>query len=169
VSMIGCVSKALAVSGLVALMVPGFVMAEGDSTLLDNIRPVGRVNVDAPAAPPAPAVEAAPAPAAAEAPAVAEAPAATPAAAPAPAAAADAGQAVYGRACIACHMTGAANAPKLGDKAAWEPRIAKGVDALLQSAINGVPGTAMPPRGTCADCSDDDLKAAVQYMVSAAQ
>jgi cytochrome c5 len=144
VSMIGCVSKALAVSGLVALMVPGFVMAEGDSTLLDNIRPVGRVNVDAPAAPPAPAVEAAPAPAAAAAPAVAEAPAAAPAAAPAPAAAADAGQAVYGRACIA-------------------------VDALLQSAINGVPGTAMPPRGTCADCSDDDLKAAVQYMMSAAQ
>jgi cytochrome c5 len=150
VSKIGFVSKALAVSGLVALIIPGYSLAEGDSALLDNIRPIGRVNVEG-----------------APAPAVAPAPAA-PAPEAAPAAGAD-GMAVYNRACMACHMTGAANAPKYGDKAAWDPRVAKGMDALLQSAINGVPGTAMPPRGTCADCSDDDLKAAIEYMVSAVQ
>ena len=174
VSKIGFVSKALAVSGLVALIVPGFAVAEGDSAMLDNIRPIGRVNVDAPAASAAPAAtEAAPAQAAAPpepepAPAAPEAAAAeTPAAAPA-SAGAD-GMAVYNRACLACHMTGAANAPKFGDKAAWAPRIAKGMDALMQSVINGVPGTAMPPRGTCADCSDEDLKAAIEYMVAAAE
>ena len=66
-------------------------------------------------------------------------------------------------------MSGAANSPKLGDKAAWEPRVAKGKDALYQSAINGVAGTAMAPRGTCAACSDDELKAVVDFMVSKAQ
>ncbi len=66
-------------------------------------------------------------------------------------------------------MTGISGSPKLGDKAAWEPRIAKGMDALMQSAIDGIPGTAMPPRGTCATCSDADLKAAVEYMVAEAQ
>ncbi len=167
-SKIGFVSKALAVSGLVALIIPGYSLAEGDSALLDNIRPIGRVNVEgapAPAVAPAPA---APAAAAEPEAAAAEAPAAAPAPEAAPAAGAD-GMAVYNRACMACHMTGAANAPKYGDKAAWDPRVAKGMDALLQSAINGVPGTAMPPRGTCADCSDDDLKAAIEYMVSAVQ
>ena len=173
-SKIGIVSKALAVSGLVVMMVPGISMAEGDSAMLDNIRPIGRVNVDAPAAPAAPAAAEA-APAAAAEPAPAEAAPAVAEAAPEPAAAAAAapaaadGMAIYNRACLACHMTGAANAPKLGDKAAWEPRVAKGMDALMQSAINGVPGTAMPPRGTCADCSDDDLKAAIEYMVSSVQ
>jgi cytochrome c5 len=62
-----------------------------------------------------------------------------------------------------------AGAPKLGDKAAWEPRIAKGKDALVQSAINGLPGTAMPPKGTCAACTDEDLEAAVEYMLSSVQ
>ena len=87
-----------------------------------------------------------------------------------PLAAADAppGKKVYESACMACHMTGVANAPKLGDQAAWAPRVAKGMDALLQSAIHGVAGTAMPPRGTCATCSDADLKAAVEFMVSQA-
>ena len=66
---------------------------------------------------------------------------------------------------MACHASGAANAPKLGDKAAWKPRIEKGMNALLQSAINGVPGTAMMKRGNCASCSDDDLKTAIEYMV----
>jgi cytochrome c5 len=81
------------------------------------------------------------------------------------AAAAD-GQAVYNKACIACHASGAANAPKLGDKAAWAPRIAKGMDALYASSQNGVPGTAMMAKGTCAACTDDELKAAVDFMVS---
>lgn len=165
---IGFVSRALVVSSLVALLVPGFAAADDEADVLERIRPIGRVNVDTPVVAPAPASEAA-APAA-ETP-KAEAPAAAPVAEAAPAAApaGGAGMAVYNRACLACHMTGAANAPKHGDKAAWEPRIAKGMDALMQSVINGVPGTAMPPRGTCADCSDEDLQAAIEYMVSAAQ
>ncbi len=75
------------------------------------------------------------------------------------------GQAVYNKACIACHASGAAGAPKMGDKAAWAPRIAKGMDALYSSSLNGVPGTAMMPKGTCADCSEADLQAAVDFMV----
>jgi cytochrome c5 len=66
-------------------------------------------------------------------------------------------------ACSACHDTGAAGAPKVGDTAAWVPRIAQGNDALYDHAINGL--NMMPPRGTCAACSDDDIKAIVDYMV----
>ena len=184
----GSVSKMLALSGLAALMVSAAAVASSDDEVLERIRPIGKVNVAQPAA--APAV--AEAPAATPAPAVAEAPAATPAPAPAavptpaavpvaeapaaaepvaaPAGGGDAvGKKTYDTVCFVCHMAGVSNAPKLGDKAAWEPRIAKGMDALLQSSINGIPGTAMPPRGTCAACSDDDLKAAVEYMVSQAQ
>ncbi|MDH3353880.1 MAG: c-type cytochrome [Chromatiales bacterium] len=76
------------------------------------------------------------------------------------------GQATYKATCQSCHATGAAGAPKFGDKAAWAPRIAKGIDALVQSSIKGVPGTAMMPKGMCNACSTDDLKAAVEYMVS---
>ena len=76
------------------------------------------------------------------------------------------GEAVYKKACISCHMTGAAGAPKLGDKSAWEPRIGKGIDALVESAMNGVPGTAMVAKGACTSCSDDDIRAAIEYMVS---
>lgn len=77
------------------------------------------------------------------------------------------GDEVFNSTCMACHATGAAGAPKVGDKAAWAPRIAQGMDTLLQNAINGI--RAMPPRGTCANCSDDDLKAAVTYMVEQSQ
>jgi len=73
------------------------------------------------------------------------------------------GIAVYNRACVACHRTGVANAPKLGDRAVWAPRMAQGIDRLLATSIAG--RGAMPPRGTCADCSDDDLKAAIEYML----
>ena len=76
------------------------------------------------------------------------------------------GEAVYKRACVGCHMTGAAGAPRLGDASAWESRIAKGSTALVQSAIHGVPGTAMTARGTCGACSDNDIKAAVEYMIA---
>lgn len=53
-------------------------------------------------------------------------------------------------------------APKKGDKAAWEPRLAKGTDALVQSVTNGL--NAMPPRGLCMDCSAEDYKAVIQWM-----
>ncbi|QEP43362.1 cytochrome c5 family protein [Ectothiorhodospiraceae bacterium BW-2] len=79
------------------------------------------------------------------------------------------GKATYDKFCVNCHMTGAANSPKLGDTAAWAPRIAKGMDALMQSALNGIPGTAMLPKGTCMTCTEDDLRAAVEYMISQSQ
>ena len=77
------------------------------------------------------------------------------------------GQKIYQATCQACHASGAAGAPKLGDKAVWAPRIATGVDAMLAVAIKGK--GAMPPKGACAACTDDDLKAAIEYMVSQSQ
>ena len=79
----------------------------------------------------------------------------------------DDGQKIYQASCQACHSTGAAGAPKLGDKEAWAPRIATGVDAMLAVAIQGK--NAMPPKGACMSCSDADLKAAIEYMVSQSQ
>jgi len=111
----------------------------------------------------APAAAAASAPAAAAAPQVAAAPAAP--AAP-QAASAGAGEALYKQACMACHAAGVAGAPKLGDKAAWAPRIAQGVPALVQSATQGK--GAMPPKGG-SSASDADLRAAVEYMVGASK
>ena len=91
-------------------------------------------------------------------------------AAPAPVAAAAASAAPTGKEtfdakCFACHGTGVA--PLLTDKAAWKPRLAQGIDTLYDHAINGFKG--MPPKGTCGDCSDDVIKAAVDYMVAEAK
>lgn len=73
------------------------------------------------------------------------------------------GEDLYKSACVACHSTGAANAPKLGDKAAWAPRIDRGMNSLMEVVLNGK--GAMPPRGaTSAD--DATLRAAVEYMVN---
>ena len=73
------------------------------------------------------------------------------------------GQKIYQTSCQACHATGAAGAPKLGDKDAWAQRIAKGNDALFLSIKNGL--KAMPPKGACMSCSEDELRAAMEYMV----
>jgi cytochrome c5 len=73
------------------------------------------------------------------------------------------GRAIYQQACAACHATGAAGSPKMGDKAAWAPRIATGAEALYASSINGK--GVMPPKGGRADISDADIKAAVDYMI----
>ncbi|ALM54340.1 c-type cytochrome [Halomonas huangheensis] len=73
------------------------------------------------------------------------------------------GQAVYESVCFACHDTGAANAPKRGDAATWEPRIAEGMETLYDHAINGL--NAMPPKGGNPKLSDEEVKAAVDYMV----
>ncbi|KGJ97890.1 MULTISPECIES: cytochrome c5 family protein [Pseudoalteromonas] len=72
------------------------------------------------------------------------------------------GEQVYQAACFACHGTGALGAPKSADD--WAPRIAKGKDTLLDHAINGF--NAMPPRGTCMDCSDDEISAAIDFMTA---
>jgi len=74
------------------------------------------------------------------------------------------GEQVYTATCSMCHSSGLAGAPIQGDAAQWAPRIAKGTDTLYLHAIEGFNG-AMPARGTCATCSDDELKAAVDYMI----
>lgn len=100
-------------------------------------------------------------------PSVAQAPVvAAPVVAKAKAAAPVAQPALYAQTCAVCHGSGLAGAPKLGDKAAWAPRLAAGVDGLTASAIKGK--GAMPPRGGAA-ASDADIKAVVAYMVSQVQ
>ena len=104
-----------------------------------------------------------------EAPAPAPAPVA---AAPAPAPAAPAapentvGKSVYGKTCAMCHAAGVAGAPKPGDKADWDPRIAQGKDTLYKHALEGFTGNKgmMPARGGAATLGDDEVKAAVDFM-----
>ena len=111
--------------------------ARMQAKIAENIKPVGEVNVGT-----APA----------------------PAAAPVAAAGPRSGEDVFNAHCAACHGTGAAGAPKVGDSAAWAPRAAQGVDTLLTHATNGL--NAMPPKGTCAECSSEELKNAIEYMLS---
>ena len=73
------------------------------------------------------------------------------------------GETVYQKSCMSCHNTGAAGAPKLGDAAAWAPRVAAGKDTLWTNAVKGL--NAMPPKGLCMDCSDDELMAAIDYIL----
>jgi len=113
-------------------------IARMQTEIEENIRPVGEVNVGSVPADSATATAAAAVP--------------------------RSGEQVYNASCVACHAVGVANAPKLGDKAAWAPRAAKGIDGLLATAISGI--NAMPPKGTCAACSDDELKGAIEYMLS---
>lgn len=98
---------------------------------------------------------AAPAPAPAAEPAAAPVAAAEPAAAP--------GEEVYMKACAACHAEGVAGAPKTGDIEGWKARIEKGPEALVQAAIAGV-GT-MPAKGGMAELTDEDVAAAVNFMI----
>lgn len=77
------------------------------------------------------------------------------------------GEEIYKAKCFICHANAVAGAPKFGDAAAWAPRIATGMDALMTTANNG--RGAMPPKGTCMDCSPEELKSAVQYMIDKAQ
>ncbi|HEX9802299.1 MAG TPA: c-type cytochrome [Gammaproteobacteria bacterium] len=81
------------------------------------------------------------------------------------------GKQVYGSICFACHDQGVAGAPKLGDKAAWGPRIAQGMDVLVSHSITGFTGKTgtMPPKGGRMDLSDADMANCVAYMVSQAQ
>jgi len=70
---------------------------------------------------------------------------------------------LYQSACLACHTTGAAGAPKIGDAAAWKTRLGKGLEALISSAINGI--GAMPPRGG-SQYNDDQIRATVEYILT---
>jgi cytochrome c5 len=81
------------------------------------------------------------------------------------------GKSVYESACAACHGSGLAGAPKLGDKAAWAPRLAQGIATLEKHAIEGFQGSTgfMPAKGGRVDLTDDAVKAAVEHMATAAQ
>ncbi len=76
-----------------------------------------------------------------------------------------AGEQTYNKFCFSCHAAGVANAPRLGEMEDWRPRVAKGLDLLVQTTIDGIP-PAMPARGLCMGCSDEDLRNAVAYMIA---
>jgi cytochrome c5 len=143
----------LGVLAVILFFIAGYLSGTVDEVkptevVLENIKPVGQVNIAGePGSEPAPAAE--------------------PAAAGAEGAGPKSGEQVYQANCIACHGTGAAGAPKMGDAAAWAPRIAKGIDALLASATKGL--NAMPPKGLCMACSEEELKGAIEYMTSKSQ
>jgi cytochrome c5 len=75
------------------------------------------------------------------------------------------GKAVYDKTCAMCHATGVANAPKFGDKAAWAPRTGVGKDTLVATVIKGK--GAMPPKAGFADLKEDEIKAALEFMLAA--
>jgi cytochrome c5 len=74
------------------------------------------------------------------------------------------GSDVYNSACAGCHASGAAGAPVTGNAGDWAPRIGKGMSTLVTHAVDGF--NAMPAMGLCMDCSRDEIKAAVEYMVA---
>ncbi len=135
--------RAAAAMGLMALLAgTAHALTAAEEKIVERIRPIGEVCVEGQdcgeAAQPV-------------------------AAAGAAAGGARSGADVYQAACFACHATGAAGAPKLGDAAAWAPRIEKGMETLVSHAINGF--NAMPPKGGCMACSDEEVTNAVQHMV----
>ncbi|MGQ4276823.1 c-type cytochrome [Pseudidiomarina sp. E22-M8] len=79
-------------------------------------------------------------------------------------AAARSGEVVYNQFCAACHTSGVLGSPKMNNAADWEPRLAQGMDTVLKHAIEGY--NAMPPKGTCGDCSDAEIQAAIDYMIA---
>ncbi len=73
------------------------------------------------------------------------------------------GEEIYNTSCLACHASGAAGAPKFRNSDDWSPRLAAGLESVYANAINGK--GAMPPKGMCMTCSDDEIKATVDYMI----
>ncbi len=128
----------LVLQGMSSLLAGRRLADLSDDAVLARIQPVGSLNTGAPI--------------------MAEAAAAAPAAS-----AARTGEQVYNASCQACHATGAAGAPKLGDKAAWAPRIQQGMDTLMTHALKGF--NAMPARGTCGNCSDQEIREAIEFMI----
>ena len=147
--------------------------ASAQQAIIENIRPIGQVCLageacvgsvaesgSTAAAEPAPVASAAAGTVTPVATVLTNAPVAEPAAV----AEAFNAAATYQMSCFACHSSGVAGAPKLDDKEAWSERMAKGIDTVMANVINGL--NAMPPKGMCFDCSDDDLRALVDYMSS---
>ncbi len=173
---IGLIAVAMAIFFVIAQIIGGqdeehAAMRAAQTT--ETTKPAGQVNVagEAPAeAEPAPAA-AAPA-VAAPAPADAAPTAESTASTAAPAGDADAGKKTYDGLCFSCHGSGLPMVPQFKDKAAWAPRIAQGVDVLYTHAIGGFTGAAgmpMPAKGGNPALTDDQVKAAVDYMVSNSQ
>ncbi|MGB4880173.1 MAG: c-type cytochrome, partial [Thiolinea sp.] len=77
------------------------------------------------------------------------------------------GEKIYRSICFSCHDVGIANSPKLGDKAVWAPRIAAGQATMYTHALQGL--NAMPAKGGNLALSDDEVKAAVDWMAAQAQ
>lgn len=73
------------------------------------------------------------------------------------------GEEVYNTFCLACHASGAAGAPKFRDAADWSARLGKGLETLYANSINGI--NAMPAKGLCGNCSDEEIQAAVNHMI----
>ena len=73
------------------------------------------------------------------------------------------GEEIYLSKCQACHSSGVLGAPKFGSKTAWKSLIEKGIENILKTAISGV--NAMPAKGGCSDCSDAEIKSAIQYII----
>ena len=119
-----------------ALVLAGFASANLEESIADRIAPVGTVCLQGEAC--AASVQVA-------------------------AAGPRSGEDVYNTNCLACHSTGAAGAPKSRVAADWEARLANGKESLYENSINGL--NAMPARGLCGTCSDDEIKAAVDYMI----
>jgi cytochrome c5 len=139
-AVIVAVALILSVNSLMGGLLQGAAADMSDEAIAARIAPVGQLNTGGAIEPVAPV-----------------------AAAPAAASAPRSGEAVYTAQCAMCHASGAAGAPKFGVAGDWGARVAAGMDALMNSAINGK--NAMPARGLCATCSDDELQAAVEYMV----
>lgn len=147
--------------------------AQSDTNrIAGNLAPVGEVCLAGDPCSEAPGARAAAAPAP-----VAAAAQPAPVAAPEPAAAMPAAAmavaddfdvaGTYQMRCFACHGTGAAGAPVLGDADAWSERMAKGMETVMANAINGI--GAMPARGLCMDCTDEHIQALITYMVDGGQ
>lgn len=140
-AVIVAVALILTINTLMCGLLQGPPADMSDEAIAARIAPVGQLNTG-------PAIE----------------PVAPVAAAPAAASATRSGEEVYTAQCAMCHASGAAGAPKLGNAGDWGPRAATGMEALMNSALNGK--NAMPARGLCAICSDDELQAAVEYMLN---
>ena len=153
-------------TGLLAALVMATTVAKAQQAIEDNIRPVARVCLEGQpcvgslAGTYAATVVATPAASAVQIP---EAAAAERVVEVAAAESAFDAAAKYQMTCFACHSTGAAGAPVTGDSEAWAERMDKGMEAVMANAINGI--NAMPAKGMCMDCSDDDLVRLVEYML----
>ena len=78
------------------------------------------------------------------------------------------GEEIYNQFCFSCHASGVADAPRVGDVASWAPRAAKGKALLLASTKEGIP-PSMPAMGMCFSCSDAELEAVIDFMISPSQ